>query len=115
MNLKDVRILWQKFLNFLSPKPIEIKKPIREKGSTRQEKLRSLVSEIGKEIFNIRAEIAWGSCPHCESLTSLISTAAGYYRCTTLNELTRQYVNGSVKYVPINQKEGFDYGAEKKE
>jgi len=44
-----------------------------------------------------------GTCPHCSENTLLVAIVTDYYRCTTCGEDTRQYVNGSIKYLKINE------------
>ena len=41
-------------------------------------------------------------CPHCSEDTLLVAVVSDYYRCTSCGEETRQYVNGSIKYLKLN-------------
>ncbi len=43
-----------------------------------------------------------GSCPHCEEDTLLVAVVSDFYKCTNCGEETRQYVNGSIKYLKLN-------------
>tara|TARA_S200002703_G_scaffold9044_1_gene9006 strand:- start:7433 stop:7684 length:252 start_codon:yes stop_codon:yes gene_type:complete len=46
-----------------------------------------------------------GHCPHCGEETILVAIVSDYYRCTTCGEDTRQYVNGSIKYLRITEED----------
>jgi|TARA_B100000424_G_scaffold247518_1_gene219968 DNA-directed RNA polymerase subunit RPC12/RpoP len=46
-----------------------------------------------------------GICPHCSEDTLLVAVVTDYYRCTTCGEDTRQYVNGSIKYLKLDKKD----------
>jgi len=100
--LKELRILLQKCFGTSSPKPIETKKPTLAKVVQPHEKLNSLVEEIGKDMFGIRVRVEWGRCPYCESVTQMLSTQPGFFRCSTCREITKQYVNGKIAYLPID-------------
>ena len=100
--IKELKILLQKYFGSSSPKPIKVKKPIPVKVVPQHEKLSSLVEEIGKDMFGVRVRVEWGRCPYCESVTQMLSTQVGYFRCSTCRELTRQYVNGHIAYLPID-------------
>ena len=43
-----------------------------------------------------------GTCPECQEEAFLIAIVQDYYRCTNCGEDTRQYVNGHIKYLKIN-------------
>ena len=100
--IKELKILLQKYFGTSSPKPTETKKPIPVKKKTREEKLNGLISEIGKDMFGIRVRVEWGRCPYCETITQMLSTQAGFFRCSACRELTKQYVNGHIAYLPID-------------
>ena len=100
--LKELKILLQKYFGTSSPKPLETKKPIPVKKKTREEKLTGLISEIGKDMFNVRVQVEWGRCPYCENITQLLSTRVGYFKCSVCREMTKQYVNGKIAYLPID-------------
>lgn len=42
-----------------------------------------------------------GVCPECEEEAILVAIVTDYYRCTNCGEDTRQYINGSIKYLKI--------------
>ena len=103
--LKELKILWQKYFGTSSPKPIETKKPTPAKDVPPHKKINSLVEEIGKDMFGVRVKVEWGQCPYCESITQMLSTRVGYFRCSTCREVTKQYINGRITYLPINELE----------
>jgi hypothetical protein len=100
--LKELKILLQKYFGISSPKPTEIKKPTLAKVVEPREKLNSLVSEIGKDMFGVRVQVELGRCPYCEIITQMMSTRMGYFRCSNCHEITRQYVNGQIAYLPVD-------------
>ena len=102
--LKELKILLQKYFRISIPKPTETKKPTPVKKKTRQEKLTGLISEIGKDMFNVRVQVEWGRCPYCDAITQMMSTRIGYFRCSQCHEITRQYVNGHIAYLPLDDK-----------
>ena len=100
--IKELKTLLQKYFGTSSPKPIETKKPTPAKVATPQQKIDSLVSEIGKDIFGIHVRVEWGRCPYCENVSQMLSTRMGYFRCSTCREITKQYVNGKIAYLPVD-------------
>ena len=100
--LKELKILLQKYFGISSPKPTATKKPTPVRAVAPHEKINSLVSEIGKEMFGVHVRVEWGRCPYCESITQMLSTHAGYFRCSTCREITKQYVNGKIAYLPVD-------------
>ena len=104
LKLKELKILLQKYFGISSPKPIETKKPTPAKAVAPHEKLSSLVEEIGKDMFGVRVRVEWGRCPYCETTTQLLSLYSNYFRCSLCQETIRQYVNGHIAYLPIDDK-----------
>ena len=43
-----------------------------------------------------------GICPECKEEAFLVAIVHDYYRCTNCGEDTRQFVNGVIKYMKIN-------------
>ena len=43
-----------------------------------------------------------GICPHCDEDTLLVAIVTDYYKCTHCGQETRQYVNGSIKYLKLD-------------
>jgi len=100
--IKELKTLLQKYFGTSSPKPLKVKKPTLAKVVRPQDKINSLVSEIGKDMFGVHVRIEWGRCPYCESITQMLSTHAGYFRCSTCREITKQYINGHIAYLPVD-------------
>ena len=46
-----------------------------------------------------------GVCPECEEQTILIAIVTDYYRCTNCGYDVRQYVNGSIKYLRLDNED----------
>ena len=100
--LKELKTLLQKYFGTSSTKSIETKKPIPAKVVPPQEKLNSLVEEIGKDMFGVHVRIELGRCPYCSLIAQMMSTRTGYFRCSNCHEITRQYVNGRIAYLPVD-------------
>ena len=43
-----------------------------------------------------------GICPECQEDTILVAIVTDFYRCTNCGEDTKQYVNGSIKYLRLD-------------
>ena len=104
MSIEKLKTLLQKYFGISNPKPIETKKPTPAKVVPPHEKLSSLVEEIGKDMFGVRVRVEWGRCPYCETTTQLLSLYSNYFRCSLCHETIRQYVNGHIAYLPIDDK-----------
>ena len=46
-----------------------------------------------------------GICPHCSEDTLLVAVVSDYYKCTSCGEETKQYVNGAIKYLKLDDKD----------
>tara|TARA_Y100001937_G_scaffold113728_1_gene162743 strand:+ start:59 stop:277 length:219 start_codon:yes stop_codon:yes gene_type:complete len=46
-----------------------------------------------------------GICPSCEEDTLLVAIVTDFYKCTQCGEETRQYINGSIKYLRLDEKD----------
>ena len=46
-----------------------------------------------------------GICPHCDEDTLLVAIVTDYYKCTHCGQETRQYINGSIKYLKLDEKD----------
>jgi len=44
-----------------------------------------------------------GTCPECQEEVILIAIVTDYYRCTNCGYDVRQYVNGSIKYLKLDE------------
>ena len=100
--IKELKTLLQKYFGTSSPKPLKAKKPTPARVVKPREKLNSLVSEIGKEMFGVHVRVEWGRCPYCENITQMLSTRMGYFKCSICREMTKQYVNGKIAYLPVD-------------
>ena len=107
---KELRILLRKYFGISDPKLTKTKKSIYEKEESPHEKLSSMVKQIGNDIFGIRIKVEWGKCPHCESITQLLSLYDNYYKCALCHETVKQYVNGHIAYLPLDTKPTVDDG-----
>ena len=58
---KWTKSLLQKYFGTSSPKPLETKKPTPVKRKDRKGRLHGLISEIGKEMFDVRVQARMGS------------------------------------------------------
>ena len=56
-----------------------------------------------KEIKIVYIDTVHGICPHCEEDTLLVAIVTDYYKCTVCGKETRQYVNGSIKYLKLDE------------
>ena len=54
--------------------------------------------------FTIDSLIVQGICPGCKRLTALVSILDNIYKCTNCGDELKQYVNGVIKYLPMNNK-----------
>jgi len=43
-----------------------------------------------------------GHCDYCGEEAILVAIVPDYYRCTNCGEDTKQYINGSIKYLKLN-------------
>jgi len=102
--IKELKTLLQKYFGTSSPKPSKTKKPIPVKVVPPHEKISSLISEIGKDMFGVHVRVEWGRCPYCENITQMLSTRVGYFKCSICREMTKQYVNGHIAYLPLDDK-----------
>ena len=46
-----------------------------------------------------------GHCPECGEQTILVSVVTDYFRCTICGEDTKQYINGSIKYLKLTEED----------
>ena len=44
-----------------------------------------------------------GICPECKEDAFLVMIVDNFYKCTNCGEDTKQYINGHIKYLKINQ------------
>jgi DNA-directed RNA polymerase subunit RPC12/RpoP len=46
-----------------------------------------------------------GICPECNEKAFLVAVVKDYYRCTNCGEDTKQYINGHIRYIKLNENE----------
>jgi uncharacterized protein (DUF983 family) len=46
-----------------------------------------------------------GICPQCKEDAFLVMIVDNFYKCTNCGEDTKQYINGHIKYLKINQQD----------
>ena len=54
---------------------------------------------FGKAL-DIAAQVTGGVCPTCKHETMFVSLSPELYRCMNCGSDCRQYINGSIKYLP---------------
>ena len=97
----NLKTLWRNFCSRRFFKAAQSKTKKRTRGK-RSIKPLGLFEDIGKQFFKVKVKVAWGRCPHCDTVSQLVSVRTGYYTCTFCRELTKQHVNGSIQYLPVN-------------
>ena len=50
--------------------------------------------------FDVAAQVTGGVCPTCTHETMLISLTPEMYRCVRCGADCKQYINGSIRYLP---------------
>ena len=58
-----------------------------------------------KELKLGHIDTVCGKCPECKEDTILIAIVTDFYRCTNCGYDVRQYVNGSIKYLKLDEEE----------
>ena len=46
-----------------------------------------------------------GVCENCEEETILVAIVTDYYRCTNCGADTRQHINGSIRYIKLEERD----------
>ena len=54
---------------------------------------------FGKDL-NLPTQLTSGVCPTCNHDTMFVSLSPEIYRCVNCGADCRQYINGSIKYIP---------------
>ena len=70
-------------------------------SNKRKERLHGLL--LTKAFSKI--DTVMGKCVGCEERSILVAVVTDYYRCTNCGEDMRQYVNGSIKYLELTDKD----------
>ncbi len=52
-----------------------------------------------------RIDTVTGVCENCEEDTILVAIVSEYYRCTNCGHDTRQHVNGSIRYLKLDERD----------
>ena len=60
-------------------------------------------THIMKGFSNIDTVV--GQCEHCNEEAILVAIVTDYYRCTHCGSDTRQYVNGSIRYLKLSKED----------
>jgi uncharacterized protein (DUF983 family) len=60
---------------------------------------------VVKELKLGHIDTVCGICPECKEDTILIAIVTDFYRCTNCGYDVRQYVNGSIKYLKLDEEE----------
>ena len=50
-------------------------------------------------------EIVSGHCPECHMYTILVGLTRSYYRCTNCGENIKQYINGRIRYLTLDDRD----------
>ena len=58
---------------------------------------------FGKAL-DVAAQVTGGVCPTCHNETVFVSLSPEIYRCMNCGTDCRQYINGSIKYLPAMSK-----------
>ena len=67
----------------------------------RKGKLQTVVKELKLDSIDTVS----GVCPECEEYTILVAIVSDFYRCTICGYDVKQYVNGSIKYLRIDEQD----------
>lgn len=52
-----------------------------------------------------RVDTVTGRCSGCEEKSILVAVVSDIYKCTECGEEMRQYINGSIKYLELTEKD----------
>ena len=52
-----------------------------------------------------RIDTVTGTCENCDEDTILVAIVSEYYRCTNCGHDTRQHVNGSIRYLKLDERD----------
>ena len=58
-----------------------------------------------KVFMRLYTEIVNGKCPTCEEFTMLVGITREHYRCVSCGTDLQQHVNGSIKYLKLDDKD----------
>ena len=64
---------------------------------------------MSDKIFNkynfSKIDTVHGTCENCNEHTILVAIVSDFYRCTNCGHDTRQYKNGSIRYLSISKED----------
>jgi len=60
---------------------------------------------VVKEIKLGHIDTVNGICPECQEDTILVAIVTDFYRCTNCGYDVKQYVNGSIKYLKLEDQD----------
>jgi uncharacterized protein (DUF983 family) len=60
---------------------------------------------VVKELKLGHIDTVCGICPECKEDTILIAIVTDFYRCTNCGYDVKQYVNGSIKYLKLEDQD----------
>ena len=52
-----------------------------------------------------RIDTVTGTCENCDEDRILVAIVSEYYRCTNCGHDTRQHVNGSIRYLKLDERD----------
>jgi len=59
---------------------------------------------LSKIKFNFsKIDTVHGHCEECDEEAIMVAIVSEYYRCTNCGADTRQHVNGSIRYLKLNE------------
>ena len=56
------------------------------------------------KIFN-KIDTVNGICEECQEDTILVAIVSDFYRCTNCGHDTKQHINGSIKYIKLDEED----------
>ena len=56
------------------------------------------------KLFN-KVETVTGHCGYCNQEVILVQLVTDFYRCTNCGEDTKQYINGEIKYIKLDNED----------
>lgn len=56
------------------------------------------------KLFN-NIDTVTGICAHCQEEAIMVAIVTEFYRCTNCGEDTKQYINGSIRYLKLDDRD----------
>ena len=60
------------------------------------------MSKIKLNFFN-KIDTVSGHCEECEEEAIMVAIVSDYYRCTNCGHDTKQHINGSIRYLKLDE------------